>query len=52
MGRLHEADHKQKKMLDSLTPAWCDKPYRYNLNVKANEEITVKVEWQSHSDNN
>lgn len=39
-----------KTILDKLTPAWCDEPYRYNLNVNANEEVTVKIEWRPHRD--
>ena len=39
----------ERTILDSRTPAWCDEPYRYSLNVKANEEITVKIEWMPHS---
>ena len=38
----------EKTVLDKLTPTWCDEPYCYNLNVKADEEITVKVEWMPH----
>ena len=37
-----------KVIFDELTPAWHDKPYVYNLNVKANEEITIEVEWLPH----
>ena len=39
-----------KTIIDECTPAWCDEPYRYNLNVNANEEVTVKVEWRPHRD--
>lgn len=37
-----------KTIIDERTPTWCDEPYRYNFNVKADEEITVKVEWMPH----
>ena len=35
-------------IFDTLTPAWHDKPFRYNLDVKADEEIKVEVEWLPH----
>ena len=35
-------------LFDELTPVWHNKPYRYNLDVKADEEIKIKVEWQPH----
>ena len=35
-------------LFDKLTPVWHDKPYRYNLDVKDGDEITVSVEWQPH----
>ena len=37
-----------KTILDKLTPAWHNKPYRYEINVNANEEITMQVEWFPH----
>lgn len=37
-----------KVILDKLTPAWHDKPFRYNMDVKANEEILLQVEWLPH----
>lgn len=37
-----------KTMFDKLTPIWHDKPYRCNVNVKANEKIKIKVEWLPH----
>ena len=37
-----------KVILDKLTPVWHDKPYIYNVDVKANEEIKIQVEWQPH----
>ena len=37
-----------KTMFDNITPAWHDKPYRYSMNVKADEEITLEVEWLPH----
>lgn len=37
-----------KVILDKLTPAWHNKPYRYALDVKAEEEINIEVEWLPH----
>lgn len=37
-----------KTIFDKLTPIWHDKPYRCNVNVKANEKIKIKVEWLPH----
>ena len=37
-----------KKILSTLTPTWCDKPYSHTVEVKAGEEITVQVEWLPH----
>ena len=37
-----------KEIFNSPTPVWCDKPYNYIINLKANEEITIKVEWLPH----
>ena len=37
-----------KTIFDKPTPAWHNKPYRYNMNVKAGDEITVEVEWLPH----
>ena len=37
-----------KVVFDALKPAWHDKPYFYNMNVKAGEKITVQVEWLPH----
>ena len=39
-----------QKILDTLTPAWHDKSYHYNINVKAGDEVRVQVEWQPHKD--
>ncbi|MBR4905171.1 MAG: glycosyltransferase [Selenomonadaceae bacterium] len=39
-----------KIIFDELTPVWHNKPFRYNLNAKADEEITINVEWQPHRD--
>ncbi len=38
-----------KIIFDELTPAWHDKPYRYDFNVRANEEIKIQVLWFPHS---
>ena len=40
----------EKNIFNTRTPAWCDKPYTYTINVKANEEIIVVIEWQPHND--
>ncbi|MBR4905118.1 MAG: glycosyltransferase [Selenomonadaceae bacterium] len=37
-----------KVIFDKLTPAWHDKPYKYNIDAKAGEEITVQAEWLPH----
>ena len=37
-----------KTILDKVTPTWHDESYRYTLNVKANEEIKIQVEWLPH----
>lgn len=41
----------EMNIFNTVTPAWCDEPYVYNLKVKANEEVTIKVEWQPHRSN-
>ena len=35
-------------IFDKITPTWHDQPYRYQKNVKAGEEIKIKVEWLPH----
>ena len=35
-------------IFDELTPVWHDKPYRYNMGAKADEEIKIQVEWLPH----
>ena len=37
-----------KTIFNNLTPAWHNKPYSYNLNVKAGEEVKVQIEWLPH----
>ena len=37
-----------KTIFDTLTPVWHDKPYNYNLEVKADEEIKIYIEWLPH----
>ena len=37
-----------KVIFDATTPVWHDKPYRHNFDVKAGDEITLKVEWLPH----
>lgn len=43
--KLHVND---KTIFDTLTSAWCDKPYTYRTSAKAGEEIKIQVEWQPH----
>lgn len=38
-----------KMIFDKLTPTWHDKPYRCNINAKANEEIKIQIEWLPHN---
>ena len=35
-------------VFDTLTPAWNEKPFRHKIDAKANEEITIEVEWLPH----
>lgn len=35
-------------IFDKLTPIWHDKPYKYNVDVKAGEEFKIEVEWLPH----
>ena len=35
-------------IFDTITPAWCNKPYSYNFKAKTNEEIKIQVEWLPH----
>ncbi|MBQ6758569.1 MAG: hypothetical protein IJP42_05720, partial [Selenomonadaceae bacterium] len=37
-----------KNIFNTRTSAWCDKPYAYTVEAKANEEIKIQVEWQPH----
>ena len=37
-----------EKIFDEIIPAWCQKPYRYNMDAKAGEEIKIEVEWLPH----
>ena len=39
-----------KVIFDSVKPTWHDKPYSYALDVKADEEIKIEVEWLPHRD--
>ena len=32
-------------IFDTITPAWHDEDYNYTINAKADEEITVQLEW-------
>ena len=38
-------------ILDTLTPAWLNKPYEITLDAKADEEIKITVEWLPHRSN-
>ncbi len=38
----------EKVVFDTLTPAWHDKPYKYNLIAKADDEIKIQIEWLPH----
>lgn len=40
-----------KTIFDTVKSAWHDKPYVHYINVKADEEITVQVEWLPHINN-
>ena len=37
-----------KVIFDKVTPAWHDKAYYYNMDVKAGAEIKIQVEWLPH----
>ena len=37
-----------KKVFDKLKPVWHDKPYRYNMTVKAFQKMVIKLEWLPH----
>lgn len=37
-----------KIIIDKLKPVWHDKHYRYSLEVNADEEITIQMEWLPH----
>ena len=37
-----------KVVFDKLTPAWHDKAYAYNMDVKAGEEVKIQIEWLPH----
>ena len=41
----------KKVIFNNLTPAWHDKPYTHKVETKADEEITVSVEWLPHRSN-
>ena len=38
----------EQVIFDTLTPAWHDKPYIHNMEVKAGDEIKIQVEWLPH----
>ena len=40
----------EQNIFDTPTPAWHNKPYRYNIGVKVNEKIKIQVEWLPHID--
>lgn len=35
-------------IFDALTPAWHNKPYIHNIDVKLGEEVKIQVEWLPH----
>lgn len=37
-----------EKVLQNITPAWHDKPFKYTRKVKDNEEIDILIGWQPH----
>jgi hypothetical protein len=41
-----------KKLFDKVTPVWHNKPYLYKMDVKADEEIKINVEWLPHNSEN
>mgnify|MGYP002624850469 CR=1 FL=1 len=41
-----------KIIFDKITPAWHDKPYRYDFDIKADEEIKILAEWLPHRADN
>ena len=38
----------EKDIFNTLTPVWRNKPYNYNVNLKANEELRISVKWLPH----
>ena len=38
-----------KVIFKKVTPAWHDKSYNYNFDVKADEEIKIQTEWLPHN---
>ena len=38
----------EEVIFEERLPIWHDKPFRYKLDAKANEEIKIAVEWQPH----
>ena len=36
-------------IFDNAIPTWHDKPYYYNMEIKADEEIKIQIEWLPHS---
>ena len=41
----------EQNIFDNVTPTWHDKPYYYNMAIKANEEIKIQIEWLPHKNN-
>ena len=37
-----------KTVFDKLTPAWHDKSFNYQMDVKAGEEVKIQIEWLPH----
>ncbi len=40
-----------KIIFDEITPAWLEKFYSYNTDIKAGEEIKIQIEWLPHGNN-
>ena len=38
----------EQVIFDTLIPAWHDKPYQYEMEVKAGDEIKIEMEWFPH----
>ncbi len=41
----------EEVIFDEITPAWLEKFYSYNTDIKAGEEIKIQIEWLPHGNN-